>query len=184
LVHTGQHFDKNVSDVFFEEIEIPKPQYNLNIDGLSHGAMTGQMLQGVEELCIIEKPDFVLVYGDTNSTIAGVLAAKKLGIGVIHVEAGLRSFNMAMSEEINRILTDRISDILFCPTDTSISNLNDEGVFETESLKLLKMVMSRRLPRYIMRTNRRKDLLLYNNWVYVAMTLFWRHYTDKKTLMI
>ena len=128
LVHTGQHFDKNMSDIFFEEMEIPKPQYNLNINGLSHGAMTGQMLQGVEELCIKEKPDFVMVYGDTNSTIAGALAAKKLGIGVIHIEAGLRSFNRAMPEEINRILTDRISDILFCPTETSISNLNNEGI--------------------------------------------------------
>jgi UDP-GlcNAc3NAcA epimerase len=110
-----------MSDVFFEEIEIAKPQYNLNINGLSHGAMTGQMSQGVEELCIKEKPDFVMVYGDTNSTIAGALAAKKLGIGVIHIEAGLRSFNRAMPEEINRILTDSISDILFCPTDTSLS---------------------------------------------------------------
>jgi UDP-GlcNAc3NAcA epimerase len=128
LVHTGQHFDKNMSDVFFEEMEIPKPQYNLNINGLSHGAMTGQMLQGVEELCIKEKPDYVLVYGDTNSTIAGALAAKKLGIGVIHIEAGLRSFNWTMPEEINRILTDSISDILFCPTDTAIFNLNNEGI--------------------------------------------------------
>jgi UDP-GlcNAc3NAcA epimerase len=128
LVHTGQHFDKNMSDVFFEEMEIPNPQYNLNINGLSHGAMTGQMLQGVEDLCIKEKPDFVMVYGDTNSTIAGALAAKKMGIGVIHIEAGLRSFNRSMPEEINRILTDSISDILFCPTDTSISNLNNEGI--------------------------------------------------------
>ena len=128
LVHTGQHFDKNMSDIFFEEMEIPKPHYNLDINGLSHGAMTGQMLQRVEEVYIKEKPDFVMVYGDTNSTIAGALAAKKLGIGVIHVEAGLRSFNRSMPEEINRILTDSISDILFCPTDTSIINLNNEGI--------------------------------------------------------
>jgi UDP-GlcNAc3NAcA epimerase len=117
-----------MSDIFFEEMEILKPHYNLDINGLSHGAMTGQMLQGVEELCIKEKPDYVLVYGDTNSTIAGAMAAKKLGIGVIHIEAGLRSFNRAMPEEINRILTDSISDILFCPTDTSIFNLNNEGI--------------------------------------------------------
>jgi UDP-GlcNAc3NAcA epimerase len=128
LVHTGQHFDKNMSEIFFEEMKIPKPQYNLHINGLSHGAMTGQMLQGVEDLCINEKPDYVLVYGDTNSTIAGALAAKKLGIGVIHIEAGLRSFNRSMPEEINRILTDSISDILFCPTDTAIFNLNNEGI--------------------------------------------------------
>lgn len=127
IVHTGQHFDANMSDIFFEEMEIPKPHYNLNINGLSHGAMTGQMLEKLEEVMITEKPDVVLVYGDTNSTIAGALAAKKLHIKVAHVEAGLRSFNMQMPEEINRILTDRISDWLFCPTDTAIGNLNKEG---------------------------------------------------------
>lgn len=127
IVHTGQHFDANMSDIFFEEMEIPKPHYNLNINGLSHGAMTGQMLEKLEEVMLSEKPDVVLVYGDTNSTIAGALAAKKLHIKVAHVEAGLRSFNMQMPEEINRILTDRISDWLFCPTDTAINNLNNEG---------------------------------------------------------
>lgn len=127
IVHTGQHFDANMSDIFFEEMEIPKPHYNLNINGLSHGAMTGQMLEKLEEVMITEKPDVVLVYGDTNSTIAGALAAKKLHIKVAHVEAGLRSFNIQMPEEINRILTDRISDWLFCPTDTAIGNLNKEG---------------------------------------------------------
>lgn len=127
IVHTGQHFDKNMSDVFFDEMEIPKPAYNLQINGLNHGAMTGQMLEGIEKIILSEKPDFVMVYGDTNSTIAGALAAKKLHYNVIHVEAGLRSFNMAMPEEINRILTDRISDLLFCPTDAAIQNLNNEG---------------------------------------------------------
>ncbi len=128
IVHTGQHFDKNMSDVFFEEMQIPHPNYNLNIHGLSHGAMTGQMLEGIEKILLKEKPYFVLVYGDTNSTIAGALAAKKLHIKVIHVEAGLRSFNMDMPEEINRILTDRISDILFCPTDAAVQNLKNEGM--------------------------------------------------------
>lgn len=127
IVHTGQHFDANMSDIFFEEMDIPKPHYNLNINGLSHGAMTGQMLEQLEKVMLDEKPDVVLVYGDTNSTIAGALAAKKLHIKVAHVEAGLRSFNMAMPEEINRILTDRISDWLFCPTDTAIENLQREG---------------------------------------------------------
>lgn len=129
IVHTGQHFDKNMSDIFFEEMEIPKPYYNLNINGLSHGAMTGQMLEGIEKVCQTEKPDFVMVYGDTNSTIAGALAAKKMGIGVIHIESGLRSFNLDMPEEINRILTDRISDILFCPTSKAIENLRNDGIF-------------------------------------------------------
>ena len=123
IVHTGQHFDANMSDVFFEEMCIPRPHYNLNINGLGHGAMTGQMLEKIEEVLIKEKPEWVLVYGDTNSTIAGALAAKKLHIRVAHVEAGLRSFNMDMPEEINRILTDRISDVLFCPTGTAVENL-------------------------------------------------------------
>lgn len=133
LIHTGQHFDTNMSDIFFEEMDIPKPDYFLNINGLGHGAMTGQMLEKIEEVLIAEKPDWVLVYGDTNTTLAGALAAKKLHIKLAHVEAGLRSFNMRMPEEINRIVTDRISDILFCPTDQAIENLQNEGFdkFET-----------------------------------------------------
>lgn len=127
IIHTGQHYDANMSAVFFEEMEIPKPKYNLDINGLSHGAMTGQMLQKIEEVLIEEKPDAVVVYGDTNSTLSGALAAKKMNIKVAHVEAGLRSFNMKMPEEINRILTDRISDLLLCPTDNAIENLEKEG---------------------------------------------------------
>lgn len=127
IVHTGQHFDTNMSDIFFDEMDIPKPEYNLNINGLGHGAMTGQMLEKIEEILLKEKPDWVLVYGDTNSTLAGALAAKKLHIKLAHVEAGLRSFNMSMPEEINRILTDRISDVLFCPTETAVQNLKNEG---------------------------------------------------------
>lgn len=127
IVHTGQHFDENMSKIFFEEMEIPKPKYNLHINSLSHGAMTGKMLAKIEEVLLIEKPDWVLVYGDTNSTIAGALAAKKLHIKVAHVEAGLRSYDNKMPEEINRILTDNISDILFCPTKLAVSNLENEG---------------------------------------------------------
>lgn len=127
IIHTGQHFDKNMSEIFFTEMDIPKPDYNLNINGLSHSAMTGQMMEGVEKILMNEKPDLVIVYGDTNSTIAGALAAKKIHIKVAHVEAGLRSFNMKMPEEINRILTDRISDWLFCPTTAAVSNLKNEG---------------------------------------------------------
>ncbi|MFT4575577.1 MAG: UDP-GlcNAc3NAcA epimerase [Polaribacter sp.] len=127
IVHTGQHFDANMSAVFFQEMEIPKPTYNLEINSLGHGAMTGQMLEKIEAILTVEKPDAVVVYGDTNSTIAGSLAAKKMHIKVIHIEAGLRSFNMNMPEEINRIITDRISDLLCCPTDAALLNLKNEG---------------------------------------------------------
>ena len=130
IIHTGQHFDKNMSDIFFEEMNIPKPDYNLEINNLSHGAMTGRMMEGIEKILMDQNPDWVLVYGDTNSTLAGALAAKKLHVKLAHVEAGLRSYNMAMPEEINRVLTDRISDILFCPTQTAVNNLNEEGFAE------------------------------------------------------
>lgn len=127
IIHTGQHFDQKMSDIFFEEMEIPKPNYFLDINGVSHGAMTGRMLEGIEQVLLKEKPDWVLVYGDTNSTLAGALAAAKLHIPVAHVEAGLRSFNMKMPEEINRIVTDKVSTLLFCPTDTAVKNLKNEG---------------------------------------------------------
>lgn len=136
IVHTGQHYDKNMSDYFFNQLEIPKPKYMLSLGGSTHGAMTGIMMRDLEEIFINEKPDFVMVYGDTNSTIAGALTASKLHIKVAHVEAGLRSFNMKMPEEINRILTDRISNILFCPTDAAIENLKKEG-FENFDIKIV-----------------------------------------------
>lgn len=128
LVHTGQHFDANMSSVFFEELDIPHPRYNLEISGGNHGSMTGRMLEAVEIVLLKEKPDWVLIYGDTNSTLAGALAAAKLHIPVAHVEAGLRSFNMRMPEEVNRILSDRVSSLLFCPTDVAVSNLKSEGI--------------------------------------------------------
>ena len=136
LVHTGQHFDANMSDVFFAELGMAKSDYFLDIHGGSHGAMTGRMLEAVEQVLLHEKPDVVLVYGDTNSTLAGALAAAKLHIPVAHVEAGLRSFNMAMPEEINRILTDRISRWLFTPTATASDNLRREGVASKQIIEV------------------------------------------------
>ncbi len=133
ILHTGQHFDDNMSDIFFQEMNIPKPDFRLDINGKGHGAMTGQMLTEIEEILIAEKPEMVLVYGDTNSTLAGALAAKKLHIPVAHIEAGLRSYNMKMPEEINRILTDRISDLLFCPSENAVKNLEEEGFLNMRS---------------------------------------------------
>lgn len=127
IVHTGQHYDANMSDVFFEQMQIPRPDHFLNIAAKHHGEMTGRMLEGIEKVLLQEKPDVVLIYGDTNSTVAGALAARKLHIKVAHVEAGLRSYNMRMPEEINRIVADRISDYLFCPGSQAIKNLQAEG---------------------------------------------------------
>lgn len=128
-IDTGQHFDRNMRDIFLEDLGIPEPNYYLNINRMTHGAMVGEMLQKIEAILISENPDIVLVYGDTNSALAGALAAKKLHIKLAHIEAGLRSFNMQMPEEINRVLIDRISDILFCPTDTAVRNLKNEGFY-------------------------------------------------------
>jgi UDP-GlcNAc3NAcA epimerase len=137
IIHTGQHYDYGMSGVFFTELEIPEPKYNLGISSLSHGAMTGRMIEQLEKILLDEKPDIVLLYGDTNSTLAGALAASKLHIPIAHVEAGLRSFNNKMPEEINRILTDRISSLLFVPTDVSIKNLEAEG-FNNFDCKIIR----------------------------------------------
>jgi UDP-GlcNAc3NAcA epimerase len=136
IIHTGQHFDKNMSYIFFDEMGIPEPDYNLGIQSLSHGAMTGRQLEAIEKVLLKEKPDWVLVYGDTNSTLAGALAAAKLHIPVAHVEAGLRSFNRKMPEEINRLLTDHIAELLFAPTDTAEANLIKEDI---EKKKIFKV---------------------------------------------
>ncbi len=127
VVHTGQHFDKNMSQVFFDQMQLPRPTHMLDIHSLPHGAMTGRMTEAIEGILIQEAPDWLMVYGDTNSTLAGALAASKLHIPIAHVEAGLRSFNTHMPEEINRILTDRLSSLLFCPTPLAMEHLQREG---------------------------------------------------------
>lgn len=128
IVHTGQHFDNNMSKVFFDELDIPTPAYDLEVHGGSHGDMTGRMLSALEDVMLKKRPDWVMVYGDTNSTLAGALAAAKVHIPVAHVEAGLRSFNRRMPEEINRVLVDHLSTLLLCPTAQSVANLAREGI--------------------------------------------------------
>ncbi|RZK18218.1 MAG: UDP-N-acetylglucosamine 2-epimerase (non-hydrolyzing), partial [Flavobacterium sp.] len=138
LVHTGQHYDSNMSDVFFEEMEIPKPNYELRIKSKHHGEMTALMMIEIEKIAIKEGPEWIMVYGDTNSTLAGALVASKLHIKLAHVEAGLRSFNNLMPEEINRVVTDRLSNILFCPTENAVKNLEMEGYQNLQHKKVVR----------------------------------------------
>ncbi|OED64577.1 UDP-N-acetylglucosamine 2-epimerase [Vibrio splendidus ZS-139] len=136
MLHTGQHFDENMSDIFFNQLNIPKPEVMLDINGSSHGAMTGRMIEGIEEAIFEHKPDGILLYGDTNSTLAGAIAASKLHVPIFHIESGLRSGNMRMPEEINRILTDQVSDTLYCPTEAAMNNLRIENVAATRNCRV------------------------------------------------
>ncbi len=157
LLHTGQHYDFEMSSVFFEELGLPPPDYNLGVGSGTHGYQTGEMLKGIERVIMDEKPDIVLVYGDTNSTLAGALAAVKLHVKVAHVEAGLRSFDRRMPEEINRVLTDHASDILFAPTKTAVENLRREGI--TSGVYLTGDVMYDVALRFSEIAERRSDIL-------------------------
>jgi len=176
ILHTGQHFDVNMSKVFFDELEIPSPDYNLNINSLSHGAMTGKMIQKIEEIITNKKYDYVIVYGDTNSTLAGAIASKKCKIKLVHIEAGVRNYDMDMPEEINRVITDRVSDLLFCPTKKAYLNLEEEGykklssnfynsgdlMFDTLKLSLTK-IKKINLENFILLTIHRAENLLEKN---------------------
>lgn len=157
LVHTGQHYDDNMSAVFFQELDIPKPDYNLGVGSGPHGAQTGEMLAHIEKVLLSERPDWTLVYGDTNSTLAGALAAAKLHIKVAHVEAGLRSFNRSMPEEINRVIVDHISDLLLCPSQTAVDNLVAEGI--TRGVHWVGDVMAEALAFAAERAQSRSDVL-------------------------
>ncbi|HRN40934.1 MAG TPA: UDP-N-acetylglucosamine 2-epimerase (non-hydrolyzing) [Vicingus sp.] len=180
IVHSGQHFDKNMSDIFFEEMEIPKPNYFLDINSLNHGAMTGRMMEKIEEIIEKENPDYVLVYGDTNSTLAGAITAKKKHVKLIHVEAGLRSFNMNMPEEINRILTDRISDYLFCPTTQAKKNLLEEGFDNFNcNIEVVGDVMEDAVRFYSEKAILTSNVLVENNLnEYVLCTIHRQENTD------
>jgi UDP-GlcNAc3NAcA epimerase len=176
LIHTGQHFDANMSQVFFDEMEIPKPDYNLGIGGGTHGQNTGRMIEEIEKVLLTEKPDWVLVYGDTDSTLAGALAAVKQHIPVAHVEAGLRSFNRQMPEEINRILTDHIADLLFAPTDVAVENLKKEGIAGASVIRTGDVMYDAAL--YYRKSTRRPDIPDLPESGFVLCTLHRAENTD------
>jgi len=157
LIHTGQHYDDDMSAIFFRELEIPEPKYNLNIGSGSHGLQTGRMLMAIEDVLLQEKPDWVLIYGDTNSTLAAALAAAKLHIRIAHVEAGLRSYNRLMPEEINRIVADQLSYLLLCPSQVAVNNLAMEGI--TKGVSITGDVMADALQFAATKVSANSDIL-------------------------
>jgi UDP-N-acetylglucosamine 2-epimerase len=184
IVHTGQHYDTGMSDVFFDELEIPKPSVHLGVGSGSHGAQTAKMLASIEEVLIDRQPDMVVIYGDTNSTLAGAVAAAKLDIPVAHIEAGLRSFNRKMPEEINRVASDHISDLLFAPTQTAIDNLQRENLgtraFNSGDVMLDAVMFNRRLAEYQSDILRDLDLIERE---YGVVTLHRASNTDVESLL-
>ena len=179
IIHTGQHFDSNMSNIFFDELEIPKPDVNLGIGGGSHGQNTGKMVEQIENILIIEKPDWIIVYGDTDSTLAGAIAAVKLNIPIAHVEAGLRSYNRSMPEEINRVLTDHISSILFVPTNNSIINLKKEGNFRKKVINVGDVMLDA-VNYYKAYAKEPKILNFSSNTSFVLCTIHRAENTDNK----
>ena len=175
IVHTGQHYDENMSDIFFKEFQIPIPDYNLRVGSDSQGVQTARMLMGIEKILLKEKPQLVVVYGDTNSTLAGALAAAKLNISVAHVESGLRSYNRNMPEEINRLITDRLASILFCPTKTSVYNLKKEGI--AQGVYLTGDVMYDLIKRHVPRSGSAN----VDKGKYILCTIHRSENTDSKS---
>lgn len=180
LIHTGQHYDYNLSATFFEELEIPAPEYELGIGSAPHGAQTGRMLEAIEQVLMERGPDWVLVYGDTNSTLAGALAAAKLHFRVAHVEAGLRSFNRRMPEEINRVLTDHLAEALFAPTEAAVKHLHHEGI-EGRKIHLVGDVMHDVALHYAAKAEGRTEVLAQHGVAakqYVLVTIHRAENTD------
>ncbi len=185
ILHTGQHFDKGMSDIFFDEMDLPIPKYNLEIGGGTHGRNTGQMLEKIEDVLFKEKPDAVLVYGDTNSTLAGALAASKLHIPVLHVEAGIRSFNRKMPEEINRLITDHIAEICFAPTNNAVINLKNEGI-ESKKIIMTDDVMADATRIYGEISNKNSSIINKLNLKgksFILATIHREENTDKKEIL-
>src|SRR5437764_604278 len=185
IIHTGQHYDYEMSAQFFEELAIPAPDYHLGVGSASHGAQTGRMLEAIEQVLMKERPDWVIVYGDTNSTLAGALAAAKLHIPIAHVEAGLRSFNRTMPEEINRIVADHLSDRLFCPTETARRHANNEGI--TLGVEVVGDVMYDMLlqvqPKIQARAQKLLQVLEVEPQAYVLVTVHRAANTDDPEIM-